>query len=338
MTLPVIGAFSLLLWYTLPVGNVQDAYSSTDYGIWKYLPSSITHNGWTREISLILCALSVYLMAELNNANMLLRVSSRMLSSMLALFLGISLNCHHLQPGHVLMLLSMMSFFPLFACYRQPSPKHVCMSFILISLSSFVFPHMIWATVIYWILLGVMRAFTFRCFVASILAILLPYWIAAGVAVPLGYYEPLLLHLRQMTTFTSIGNCSDIDISTASIAILTVLMFFSGSIDFNINRLLDRTRTRSTLNAVFIHGCTIIIAMALQPQHITVLQPVLLIDTAILFGHFFTLTHTRFSHIFMIAVLALAIISVMLQCSTICQDALHLTSQLFSNITEVWFD
>ena len=115
-------------------------------------------------------------------------------------------------------------------------------------------------------------------------------------------------------------------------------MFFSGSIDFNINRLLDRTRTRSTLNAVFIHGCTIIIAMALQPQHITVLQPVLLIDTAILFGHFFTLTHTRFSHIFMIAVLALAIISVMLQCSTICQDVLHLTRQLFSNITEAWFD
>lgn len=337
MTLPIVGALSVLLWYVLPDRSSHGAFTGSEYGIWQFMPDIIVYSRWTREISLAVCALSVYLMAELNNANMLLRVSSRMLSSMLAILLAISLHCHHMHPGLMLMALSLLSFFPLFASYRQPYPQQVFMAFVCISIASLFFPLMIWTGVAYWILTGVMRAFTPRCFVASILAMLLPYWVAAGAAVYFDHMPLFLQHLRQMVTL-HIGSYADITPGAAAIAMLTALLFISGSVDFYVNRLLDRTRTRTTLNAVFIHGCTFIIIMALQPQHITMLQPVLLLDTAILFGHFFTLTHTRFSHIYMLLMLALAIITVLLQSGTMCQDAYSSASAFMTGITHSWFN
>lgn len=337
MTLPIVGAISVLLWYVLPDSSSHGVFTGSEYGIWQLMPDSIVYSRWTREGSLALCALSVYLMAELNNANMLLRVSSRMLSSMLALLLTISLHCHHLHPGLMLMVLSLLSFFPLFASYRQPHPQHVFLAFTFVSLASLFYPLMIWATVAYWILAGMMRSFTPRCFVASIIATLLPYWLSAGAAVYLNCMPILMQHLRHMVTL-HIGSYADLTPGAVAIAILTVLLFISGAIDFFANRLLDRTRTRTTLNAVFTHGCAFIILMALQPQHITMLQPVLLIDTAILFGHFFTLTHTRFSHIYMIVMLVLAIITVLLQSGTVCQDTYSNISSFITDLTHSWFN
>lgn len=337
MTLPIVGALSVLLWYVLPDRSSHGAFTGSEYGIWQFMPDIIVYSRWTREISLAICALSVYLMAELNNANMLLRVSSRMLSSMLALLLALSLHCHHMHPGLMLMVLSLLSFFPLFASYRQPYPQHVFMAFVFISIASLFFPLMIWIGVVYWILTGVMRAFTPRCFVASLLAMLLPYWVTAGAAVYFDRMPLFLQHLRQMVTL-HLGSYADITPGAAAIALLTALLFFSGSIDFYANRLLDRTRTRTILNAVFIHGCVFIVLMALQPQHITMLQPVLLVDTAILFGHFFTLTHTRFSHIYMIIMLVLAIITVLLQSGTVCQDTYNGVYFFMTDLTHSWFN
>lgn len=335
MTLPAVGAISAFLWFVLPDNGAHSSFTGSEYGVWNFLPQSVTDNAWTHEISLIICALAVYLMAELNNANMLLRVSSRMLSSMLAITLALSLNCHNLQPGLVLMLLSLMSYFSLFDSYKQPHPGHVFISFIFVSMSSLFFPGLVWVSVIYWILAGMMRSLTPRCLIASILAMLLPYWIVAGAAVFFGFVPQLFQHFQQMVSFR-IGSYADIGIGTAALAIFTTILFISGAIDFYANRLLDRTRTRTSLNAVFVHGCAFIMAMALQPQHIDVLQPVLLVDTAILFGHFFTLTHTRFSHIYMIVMLVLAIVTVMLQCSTICQDTFRLATDFFSGLTHSW--
>ena len=53
--------------------------------------------------------------------------------------------------------------------------------------------------------------------------------------------------------------------------------------------------------------------MALQPQYITVLLPLLLISASIMFGHYFTLTHTKLSHILMCVILTAAIAVIVLQ-------------------------
>ena len=94
VTLPIVAAVVFILWFLPPTANTQ----LPDYGLWRHVPSFLQEGNWALSIGAICAALAVYLMAELNNANVLLRVNSRMLSSMLVLLLGLAVMCHRFQP------------------------------------------------------------------------------------------------------------------------------------------------------------------------------------------------------------------------------------------------
>ena len=121
-TLPIVAIVVFALWFLLSPVQPSLSFSTPDYGLWKDVPSFLQEGYWALGIGAFCAALAVYLMAELNNANVLLRVNSRMLSSMLAILLCIAVLCHRFQPGSIVMLFSLTSFFSLFATYQQPNP------------------------------------------------------------------------------------------------------------------------------------------------------------------------------------------------------------------------
>ena len=82
-------------------------------------------------------------------------------------------------------------------------------------------------------------------------------------------------------------------------------MLVVGVIDFQLNKLLDKTRTRSLYNVVMWHAVSLVIFISIYHCHAQTLLPLLVIDTSMLYGHFFTLTHTRFSNILNIVFLLL---------------------------------
>ena len=67
-----------------------------------------------------LCALAVYLMAELNTRYVLLRISSRMLSTCLVMLCAAASMLHHLSPAHLMLVCAVASYFPMFATYQRP--------------------------------------------------------------------------------------------------------------------------------------------------------------------------------------------------------------------------
>lgn len=305
-TLPVVGSIALLLWVLIPNRQPALSFLEADYGLWSHVPSFLFKGYWGVGLSAFFAALAVYLMAELNNSNVLLRVSSRMLGSMLAFLLAFALVCHSLQPGSVVMLLSLLSFFPLFAIYQLPHPGFTFISYLFISVASLLFPKMLCVVPVYWFIQGYLRALSFRCFVASLLAVVLPYWFYGGVALLTGTLPDFLAHIEALTHYEW-GDYTQLPMKDLLTFSFTVLLFLSGSIDFYLNRFLDKTRTRILYNVVIMHGVYVILFISLQPQYFVTLLPLLLIDTAITFGHFFTLTHTRFSHIYNLILLILAL-------------------------------
>jgi hypothetical protein len=308
-TLPVVVAVGFVLWFVLPTVNSQ---LSTDYGLWHHVPPSLQSGYWALGIGAACAALAVYLTAELNNANVLLRVNSRMLSSMLAILLCLATVCHPFQPGSVVMVLFLMSLFPLFASYQQPNPFLTLLTYLLVSVASLVFPRLLWLVPVYWLIQGYLRSFSLRCCIASLLAVMLPYWLYGGIAVLTDTLADFLTHLQAVITF-QVFDYTHCDLRTLILYSFILLLLVTGIIDFYLHQFLDKTRTRIIYNSLIIYGIIFALWIALQPQYFTTLFPLLLIPTSILFGHFFTLTHTRFTHIYCLLLMVLAVAVLVVQ-------------------------
>jgi hypothetical protein len=315
--LPVAGVMMWVFWFVLPPIHPFPNGVGLDYGLWGFLPSFLREGQVALWLSFGCAVLAVYLLAELNNANVLLRVSARTLSAAMAILLAVSVPCHQAQgPGCVLMVCSLLSFFPLFTTYQLPNPMHTFMAYLLLSMASLVFPKLLWLVPVYWHIQGYFRALSFRCFLASVMATILPYWFYGGMAILTGTLDGFVAHVMTVIDVSGYEGFS-LDGRDLLMFIFLVLTFILGSVDFYINRYMDKTRVRIIYNAMIIHGIAIIAFMVIQPQLFWTFLPILLVDAAVLFGHFFTLTHTRFSHISCIvwSLLAVAVVAAQYLCN-----------------------
>ena len=322
MTLPVVGMIALALWWALPAfspsehwipfplhcySSIANAdFTSSAYGLWQYVPLFLQQRYWSLGLSAGCAILAVYLMAWLNQTHVLLRVHTQMLSSTLFMLLAFSVLCHRWQPGSVVMVFSLLSFFLLFATYQKPHPVLTFTIYLVLSVTSFIFPKFLWMVPAYWCIQITLRSFSFRCFVASLLAIILPYWFYGGVTVLTSTLPNFVAHVTELGTFQYF-NYTLLNRQDALTMLFVIILFTTGSIDFYRQRFLDKTRTRILYNAVMIHGVYTIIICCVMPQYIHIFLPLLLIDTAIVYGHFFTLTHTLVSHIYNLVLLLLAV-------------------------------
>lgn len=320
-TLPVVGVLSVLLWIVLPQTSRETAFTGEEYGLWRFVPQAWQEGHETLGLGLLCAALAVYMMVELNSRNILLRVSSRMLSCMLAILLTLSVAYHGFHPGSVVMLLSLLSFFPLFTAYQRPDPILSFEVFLCLSVASLAFPKLVWLVPLYWLMQGYFQAFSFRCFVASLLALFMVYWLYAGVSAMTGHFSMFIAHTKAAVGF-HVGDYQSVDYRDVVTFLFVVLLFVVGTIDFYLHRYLDRVRTRIHYDAICLYGGVVIVLICLQPQYADVLMPLLLVSTSMVFGHFFALTHTKFSHICCLILLLLAVVVVAVQ--YVCDAHLHL--------------
>ena len=324
-TLPIVCTIAFALWFVLPSPYTLQDYLFPDYGLWQHLPPFFHSSQYSLPLGFICAAIAVYMMVELKNRNLLLRVNSYMLSSTLALLLAIVAPLHPFQPCSLIMLFTLYSYFPLFASYQMPHPYLAFSIYLPLSLASFFFPQFILLVPIYWCLQIYLRSFSIRSFFASIIAIILPYWFYGGIAIVTDSLPQFISHLQSIIAipdlFATSSNTTDlIHLSLPSCSsslfpffLLTILMLIIGIIDFQLNKLLDKTRTRSLYNVVQWHAISLILFIVLYHHHTATLLPLLILDTSIIYGHFFTLTHTRFSHILNIIIFTLIIFLLVIQ-------------------------
>lgn len=317
-TFPIVGTIALVAWMLPPLpspwlhlptiqpNGFVSRLSSADDGLWQHLPPFLQQGLWSQALSFLCASIAVYLMAELNNKNVLLRESSRILSSMLAFLLALIIPCHSFQPGMVAMPLIVYSFFPLFATYQQPSPVLTLSSYLCLSVVSLIFPKFVWMTPLYWIIQMLFRALTFRCFAASLLGIALPYWFYGGIAVMTDSLKDFLAHFEAMGNFHWF-DYSPLNLRDATVFLFIATLFLVGTIDFYIHQFFDKTRVRIIYKSLILLGIASALIIVSLPQYLWTFLPLLIVCTAALFGHFFALTRTKFSHILCLILLLLGL-------------------------------
>jgi len=247
-------------------------------------------------IAFILCAVTTYVIAETNNVNALIRVRSRMVSSMWLILMACIGFLHEFQPYAISALCLAVSYYLLFRTYQEVQPVadtlHI---FIMLGVGSIFVPHMIvMAPLYYWYMLVFLRSLTFRCFWAGLIGLALPFWFWAGLCLWNDDYQPMFDWWSTLSTLHPIvpDNYLAMDHPLAICWIVVALMAIYTGLQYLNNSFNDKIRVRMLFYIYIFQSTVILLLAALQPQHALMLLPLMLVSCSPFIAHYFTLTRT----------------------------------------------
>lgn len=277
-------------------------------GIW--LLAGLPEGMWYAQFAMLL--LSTYLMVELNNSNVLIRIYSRSVS---AAFIILSCVACYLFPslkGAFVQLCLIASLLTLFHSYQDKESVGLTFyTFVFLSLGSLVEVHTLWFIPIYWI---VMMFFIFtltgRTFMASLLGILLPYW--GLLAWVLWHYEgdftPLWQHFAPLGDFQFPFDYTALALPHILTFAFLVVLFVTGLIHYLRTSFNDKIRIRQIYYTLAFLDVVAMVFLLAQPQHEDLLLRIIIITTSPLIGHFVALTYTRLTNIAFCVIFGIALL------------------------------
>ncbi|MBQ7472092.1 MAG: hypothetical protein IJS97_06675 [Prevotella sp.] len=197
------------------------------------------------------------------------------------------------------------SFLFFFNAYQDKfSPGWVFFSFLFIGIASIFFVPMLFYLPLLWILLGAnVLALSLRNFCASLLGILLPFWVVGSYAL---YADRLSEFGDYCLTIGSLGplfDYSQIALPQIISFAFVVVLLLTGTVHFLRNSYRDKIRTRMIYESLITIGLFTVLFILAQPQHYNTLMRVLIVVTSPLIAHFIALTETRITNIATIVIM-----------------------------------
>lgn len=267
------------------------------YAVAVWLLSGVIQGQWWLQFACF--AVSVYLVAQLNSVNSLIRVYSRMVSCSFVV-----LSCMHcdLFPstvGAVTSLLVILTNLLLFMSYQDKEAKgYAFYAFLTIGLASLAYVHLLYYVPVVWILMGgKLKSLSWRTWGSSLLGLLTPYWLMAGWQFYNGQIASLPEHFQPLGTFQPLSDWSVFSYSQLHILVFLIILMLTGTIHFLRKNYYDNTRTRMYYGLFIWVDLVTIAFILLQPQHHDILIRIMIINTAPLIGHFIALTSTKFTNV-----------------------------------------
>lgn len=251
-----------------------------------------------------ICCLMTYLWVETNNAYSLLRVRSRMTPALYALLMGAMFFLHPLRDCSYVAGCMLASYYLLFGAYQKPQAiQPMFHAFLCIGIGSLFFPQILYFVPFYlWYSSLHLHALTWRTFWAAMTGILLPYWFMAGYYLYSGDFGPLLDHIAKLAVFQPLDRTNYSAWDLSRILSFSYVAFFSliGIVHYVRTSFNDKIRTRMYLYVLMTQEILIAAFLLLQPVHSDMLFGLLVMNSVPFISHYFTLTHSRLSHIMFI--------------------------------------
>jgi hypothetical protein len=285
--------------FTLPLAVIVAALSAVAQGIY-------TLHFWLGFV----CYLAIaYALVELNNANALLRVRSRLSTSLFLLFLAASPYLFPFQAGTVATFSVLLAYHLLFRSYQERRAAGLTFyAFCFIGIGSSVFPQLLFLVPFYYLAMAAqLRTFTPRTFLASLLGLCLPYWFLYGYAIATGKPVDALVHFQQLFVFQPISKAAFLGLGAHRLASFAVLFWVAiiSVIHFSRNSYYDKIRVRMLFNILITQEIVLLAFICLQPGHFDVLFPVLLMNSSPLIAHYFAFTNRIVTNLLFIVLLLL---------------------------------
>lgn len=268
----------------------------------------ITSHEWQDAISLLACALTAYLLIEINTTFTLIRTRSTLHVSFYVFLTTACLFLHPYQPAVFVPLTFLIAIFQLFRSYESPYPaESIFHAFFFIGLGSLLFPQLLYFVPLFYLGMISFRSLSPKSFFAGLIGLSVPYWFFFGYAF---YYDKMDLFyhpLQEIIHFQAISYETLGPVRVVSCGVITFISLVSSVHYFNISYL-DKVRTRIFLSFLIAVEAWIYLLGILQPQHFNILLQIQIIAGSILTGHLFTLTRNRFTGIFFIITFVLLIV------------------------------
>lgn len=249
---------------------------------------------------------SSYMMLELNNANALIRIYSRMVScsylmfAVMADFLFVSL------PHSVVQLCFIAFLLLLFRAYQDKrAVGMVFYAFAMIGVASMFFPQLLFFVPVAWVLLFTnIMAGSVRTYFASVLGLLMPYWFAVGYCLYIGRLSLVTSLIPELWQFGPVLDLAAIDGRRLMTAAIVLVVALTGIIHFHRTSYKDKIRTRLLFETFSTFFLLALLFMLLQPQHFDFLLGIMIVCASPHVGHFVALTNSRFTNAWFVCMLA----------------------------------
>lgn len=260
-----------------------------------------------------LLAASAFLMVELNNANALIRIYSRMVSCSFLVLALLSCQAFVDVKCGVVQLCFIAFYLFFFHTYQD---KHavgrIFYAFMMLGIASTMFLQILYFLPIAWILMYTnMLSGGARTLLASVMGVVVPYMFWGAYGVYTGYVDTVYSHIMEFVTFGELFDYSHLSVQEIVTAAFVCLLSFTGMIHFRRNNYRDRIRTRMVFEIFTTFALATIVFIVLQPVHFNYLLSMLMVSTAPMIGHYIALTKTWITNIsFYVMMLAALLITV----------------------------
>lgn len=254
-------------------------------------------------------AASTYLMVELNNANALIRVYSRMVSGA---FLVLSCAAPFLfasTGGNAAELFAIASLAALFRSYQdKEAAGKVFAAFLCLGTGSLFCAHLLYYVPVVWLLMAAfLRSMSIRTLSASVLGTALPYWFATVI---MGYMDKLGAlagHLAQLADTSHAGDFSHLSATEWAATALITAAAVTGIVHYRRQCLGDKIRTRMLYDCFITTFIASAALLAALPRHYDLALRMMTISASPLIAHFMALTNTKVTNIAFHAFVAAAV-------------------------------
>jgi hypothetical protein len=286
LTLPCVALFSLLVW----------------------ILQGLIANAWWPQLACIVA--SGYLMVELSNAHALIRVRSRMATSV---FLVLSSTAGFLfgsLSGGIVQVCFIAMLILLFRTYQDSeAPGLTFYAFLCIGVASLFFVHILFYMPILWlVMLTQLQSLKWRSWAASLIGVATPYWFAS---LWVAYQQDVSLiadHFSPLTQFALHPDYSIFSACHVAVFFFSVILLGMGVVHFWNKSYEDKIRIRQLYGALLGLALFSIAFLVLQPQHYDVLMRIIIVCASPYVAHLLTLTHTRITNIMFWTVVTMALL------------------------------
>ncbi len=248
---------------------------------------------------------------ELNNANALIRIYSRMVSCAFVAFVTMTIFLYVFGHTSIVTLCAALAYLLLFKCYQDNrSPGWVFYAFACIGIASTVWVQMLFFVPFLWIIMSTkLQCMGLRTFVASILGLIMPYWFFIAYFVLTNQPERFIAHFGELVTFGPLFNFpSSFTFPQWGAVAFILLCALIGGCHFFVTRFNDKIRIRMLYDTFITIDVLALIFIIFQPQHIAPLSGLIALNSAPLIAHFLALSHGRISNCTTIVLFILSII------------------------------
>ncbi len=253
--------------------------------------------------------LSAYLMMELNNINVLIRIYSRMVSCSFLLLTAMAAMTFYDMQGSIVQLCMISFYMAVFQAYQdKEAPGWVFYAFFCLGLASLTFIQIVFFVPFLWIMQGrYLMAMSWRNFWAGIVGLITPYWFIGAYYVISNQTESLVKHFLAIADFQPLFVYQKDEHLMVTLGFVVILGII-GSIHFLRNSFFDKIRTRMIYYMLMSMLFLAVVFIVLQPQHARVLLRIITISSSILIAHYIALTKTRLTNISFILIVILTLI------------------------------